>query len=339
MASNQGAWLDGKGHKLRVAEADMPKAGPDHIVVRNHAVAVNPVDWKIQDSGYFVKTWPLILGVDVAGEVHEVGSNVTRFKKGDRVAGHTISLMTQTPQDGGFQLYSRLVAGKAAHLPQNITFTSGAVLPLALDTAAVGLYSTGGAGLGLPFPSLTPKPSNKVIVVWGGSSSVGALAIQLAVASGAKVVTTSSSHNFDFCKSCGASETVDYKSSSVVEDVVSAVEKLGGEFAGCYDAISLPDQSYKYTIPIIEKLGGGVLAVVLGPPENPPSSVKAASVFGINEMTHKIWEEYVTPALEQGKLKCLPEPLVVGKGLESVQAGFDKNKAGVSARKVVIELQ
>ena len=120
--------------------------------------------------------------------------------------------------------------------------------------------------------------------------------------------------------------------------MVNAVKAAGGDFVGCYDAISLQDQSYKYVLPMLEKLGGGNLAVVLPPPENPPSSVKSAHVFGINKMTHPLWADYVTKALEGGQLKCLPEPLVVGKGLESVQKGLDENKKGVSAKKVVVEL-
>lgn len=85
-------------------------------------------------------------------------------------------------------------------------------------------------------------------------------------------------------------------------------------------------------------MGGGNLAVVLGPPKNLASNVKALNVFGINDLTHRIWAEYVTKALESGELKCLPEPLIVGKGLENVQKGLDENKKGVSAKKVVIEL-
>ena len=132
-------------------------------------------------------------------------------------------------------------------------------------------------------------------------------------------------------------QVIDYKSASVVDDVVAAVKKTGGTFAGVYDAISLED-SYKHSVPIIEKLGGGALTTVLPGPQSLPSSVKAGSVFGINENTHVLWKEFITPALEKGVLKCLPEPLVIGKGLESVQKGLDENKKGVSAKKVVIEL-
>ena|ERR1700761_580309 len=132
-------------------------------------------------------------------------------------------------------------------------------------------------------------------------------------------------------------QVVDYNSPSVVDDVVNAVKKLGS-FAGVYDAISTAGQSYDYVLPMLEKLGGGNIAVVLGPPENLPSNVKAGSIFAVNELTPKLWESYLPQALKSGQLKCVPEPMVVGKGLESVQDGFDANKKGVSAKKVVIEL-
>lgn len=340
MASNTAAWLDGKDARLRVAESPLPKAGADEIVVKNFAIAVNPVDWKIQDHGLFIQKWPAVLGCDVAGEVTEVGSDVKNVKEGDRVFGHTINLIAQEPQYGGFQAYSLVKAAKSALIPGSISYAEASVLPLALDTAAVGLYSSAseGQGLGLPFPSLDPKPCGKTIVVWGGSSSVGAITIQLAAASGAKVITTASTHNADFCKKLGAAEVFDYKSASVVDDVVKAVQAAGGDFAGVYDTISLPDQSYNHTLAILEKLGGGVIAVVLPPPENPPSSVKVGNVFGINDLTHPLWADFITQALEAGKFVCAPPPLVVGKGLEAVQKGLDENKKGVSAKKVVIEL-
>lgn len=76
---------------------------------------------------------------------------------------------------------------------------------------------------------------------------------------------------------------------------MAAVKSVsGGTFAGLYDAISLPEQSYKYTIPIVEKLGGGIMPVVLGAPEKDvPSSVKVARVFGISELTHGICKSYI----------------------------------------------
>ena len=58
----------------------------------------------------------------------------------------------------------------------------------------------------------------------------------------------------------------------------------------------------------------------------------------MGEFAFPVWETFVGPALASGQLKCLPEPLVIGKGIESLQAALDKLKGGVSAQKVVIEL-
>lgn len=250
---------------------------------------------------------------------------------------HALSLGTQKPQDGGFQLYTNILSAVAAKIPDSLSFTKAAVLPLAINTAGHGLYSTKEGFFGFPLPSLDPKPLGKTIVIWGGSSSVGALAIQLATASGAKVVSIASKRNHAFVKSLGASEVLDYNDPSIVDDVVKAVKAVGGEYAGIYDAISTPD-SFKHVVPLAEKFGGGIVATTLPPPTDAPASITFGNVFAIDESTHALWQTFVPQALEQGKLKAVPEPLVVGKGLESIQAGLEKSKEGVSAQKVMVEL-
>lgn len=210
---------------------------------------------------------------------------------------------------------------------------------MALDTAAHGLYDSKEKGfMGLDYPSLKPKPSGKTLLVWGGSSSVGAITIQLAVASGAKVISVASKHNIDFVKSLGATEVLDYNTPSIVDDVVKVIKSAGGEFAGIYDAIAL-DASFKQVFPIAEKLGGSNICMTLPPPENVPGHVKVGNVFAVNkEVCPPVWEKYVAAALEQGKLKLVPEPMVVGKGLEHIEKACDTNRKGVSAKKVVVEL-
>jgi NADPH:quinone reductase-like Zn-dependent oxidoreductase len=85
--NNQAAWLTKPGATLEIGDAPLPTAGPGEIVVRNVAVAINPLDWHMLDSGIFLKEWPAVFGCDVAGVVHEIGSGVSRFQKGDRVIG------------------------------------------------------------------------------------------------------------------------------------------------------------------------------------------------------------------------------------------------------------
>jgi NADPH:quinone reductase-like Zn-dependent oxidoreductase len=333
MASNKSAFLDAIGKPLRIAESPMPKPGANDIIVKNHAVAINTVDPSQADTGFMVKQYPIVLGSDVAGEVTEVGSSVTRFKKGDRVVGHAWVFQTGQPEDGAFSLYCRVPAGNAAIIPSNIEYKQAAILPMAIDTASVGLHKEG--YLGIDYPSVDAKPNGKVLVVYGGSSSVGAAAIQLAVNAGCRVIATSSPKNFDLCLECGASDVFDYKDPDVAEKIAKAVGKEN--FVGLWNAIGIPE-SFEVVIPIMQKLGGGFVANTK-PPGELPKDIEARFVLGIDKATWLVWESgFLTKALESGKLKCLPEPMVVGKGLESLQQAFAVRKGDISAQKVVVEL-
>lgn len=84
---NKAAFLDKPGAPLVVRDAPFPKAGPGEIVIRNAAIAINPIGWHMTDSGNFIKQWPAVVGCDVAGEVYETGSDVHIFKTSDRVIG------------------------------------------------------------------------------------------------------------------------------------------------------------------------------------------------------------------------------------------------------------
>jgi NADPH:quinone reductase-like Zn-dependent oxidoreductase len=261
---------------------------------------------------------------------------------------HSINLATGRPEDGAFALYSVVPADKAAILPDSIPFTEGVVLPFALEAAVCCLSVTeitelGGplAGvmtpaLGLPYPSLDPVPSGKTIIVYGGSAAVGAATTQLAVAAGIKVIAITSDRNASFSKTCGAANVYDYKDPSFVEKVIAAAKASEG-FVGIVDAVCSPE-TYANDLAILEALGGGHLACVHPPPEKVPENVKAGMIFAVNDAATPVWRDYVTPALEAGKLKCLPPPLVVGKGLEFIQTALERCGAGVSATKVVVEI-
>ncbi|KAJ5784917.1 uncharacterized protein N7503_010129 [Penicillium pulvis] len=346
---NQAAWLVKAGFPLEIGDAPLPTAGPGELVIKNAAIAINPLDCHMQDSGVFIQQWPAILGCDVAGEVYEVGKDVERFKGGDRVIGHAISLTSGLPQDGAFALYTVIPADKAAILPNEISFTNGVIVPFALEAAvcALSLKEPGVAmpgvatpALGLPYPSLEGVPSTgRTLVVYGGSSSVGSMTIQIATAAGVHVIAISGAHNFDFSKRCGAARVFDHKDALLAGKVIEAVRDKSSEFIGIFDAIATPE-TYANDITILGQLGGGHLACVHPPPPSTdlPANVSAGMIFAVNDVVKPVWKDYVTPALQYGKLQCVPRPFVVGKGLEHIQSALDKIKAGVSATKLVVEL-
>jgi len=179
----------------------------------------------------------------------------------------------------------------------------------------------------------------KALVVYGGSSSVGSMTTQLATAAGINVISVTGAHNVQLSKQCGATQVFEYKDTSVVEKVVDAVRRSGCEFVGIFDAISIPE-TYAHDLAVLTKLGGGHLACTHPPPPaaSVPLGVEAGMIFAVSDVATPVWKDYVTLALEAGRLQCLPPPTVVGKGLEHIQEALNISKAGVSATKLVVVL-
>ena len=255
---------------MKVDESPMPKAGPGQLVVKNATLAINPADPLMHDNGMFVQTWPTILGLDVAGEVVEIGEGVTGFTKGQRVLGEGCRLGSGNLDEAGFQLYTAVAAFMSTPIPDHMSYEDAVVLPLSVSTAAAGLYEAD--KLALPLPTANSKGGAGTILIWGGSSSVGCSGIQLAKASGLDVISTASKDNFELVKSLGARAVFDYKSSTVVADIVAEVKK-GPKVVGCLDCIGRP-YSTGPVADILSQLGGGFISSVGFPLEKLPEKVQ-----------------------------------------------------------------
>ncbi|KAN0117172.1 putative zinc-binding oxidoreductase ToxD [Hyaloscypha variabilis] len=195
-----------------LADIPIPTLRPDYILVRTIAVALNPTDWQTVDESLKDGTPYTLLGCDAAGIVVEVGSEVTKdFKVGDRIAGLAHGGNDLEPQDGTFAEYILLKGDIAMHIPPNISFEEAATLPCGLATVALALYKH----LSLRLPTFRIKEEEKkdgrAILIYGGSSASGTLAIQFAKLSGLTVITTASPHNFPLLKSLGADHVLDYR--------------------------------------------------------------------------------------------------------------------------------
>ena len=247
-------------------------------------------------------------------------------------------------------MYTVVQADKAAILPDHIPFTDGAVLPYAIEAAVCGLcvQEPGPCMPGVMTPALGMRyPSNqnyssmaadRVLIVNGASSSVGSMATQIATAAGINVIAISGAQNFELARKSGASQVFDRRDPTLIAKIVEAVQNTELGFVGIFDAISTPE-NYEQDLAILRNLGGGHLACTHPPPtEDVPSSVKTGMIFAINDVVAPVFRGFVTPALQSGQLKCLPEPTVVGRGLEFVNEALKMSKAGVSATKLVVEL-
>jgi NADPH:quinone reductase-like Zn-dependent oxidoreductase len=366
--TNMAAYLTGpKVKPLKVSSAPytLPKAG--QVTVRNRAIAINPIDRVKQDMGNFLYghiKYPFVLGYDLAGDIVEVGSGVTQFKVGDRVLGFAVGMEKDrnTSTESAFQHYTVVPERLVSRIPDWMKFEDASVIPLGVSTAAAGLYEKD--QLALPYPSLTPTPTGKMVIVWGGSTSVGANAIQLAVASGYEVITTCSPRNFDFVKRLGAARAFDYNSKTIVRDIAAALEgkTLSGALTigtgGAEACLEIMNQS------ICERK---FVAMVSFPTPDPaPESlviprtvahymswsvqwwlkcrvhgVKSNLVWGASPantgICKAVFGEYLPQALEKGVFVPAPEAQVFGHGLERIQGAFEAQKK-VSGKKLVISL-
>ena len=343
MPSNNAAWQNKVGDKPVVHDAPYPTPGGNELVIKAHAWAINPVDWVLQSQPWFPwLEFPLILGNDVAGEVVEVGASVAahQFKIGDRVLALALGSGVNVPAQGGFQEYVVVLPVVASRIPESVSFAQAAVFPLALATAACGLFERGFLALDLPSVVARTRRQDtgkgKVVLVWGGSSAVGSNAIQLACAAGYAVFASSSEANFGYLKKLGATRVFDYKSETVVQDVASAVEKKA--LAGIFQAAGSVEVGLE-----IAKATKSFLSSALPIPEDKvPDGVKAKMVFAStlkdNEVGPAIFGDFLPKALAEGSYQVAPEPWVIGKGLESLQEGLEAQQKGVSAKKIVVTI-
>ncbi|KAH7123199.1 zinc-binding oxidoreductase CipB [Dactylonectria macrodidyma] len=338
---NQAAYSTAKAGPIIVNHAPMPQALPGFVVVKNFALAINPADYLVHDSGAQVKSWPTILGSDVAGEIYEIGDGVTGFRKGQKVAGLSTSYLTGCLDGAGFQLYTSIDAKFLVQLREGIPMSDAAVIPMSVGTAASGLYSED--ALRVSLPRLIPTPTGGKILVWGGSSSIGCSAVQLAVASGLDVIATASKHNFKLVKGLGARVVFDYHSSTVIEDIVR--EMQGTHTPRCFDCVGLP-VSLKPCVEILNRVGGGFITSVRplegSFPTGLPLGIKgsAAWCFGLqNSATGKvIFHQYLPEALEKKRFIPMPKPEIVGHGLEYVEVTVNRMRKGVSGLKLVVQV-
>jgi len=163
---------------------------PKQVLVRVHAASINPIDWKVLNGNMSLITrfqFPHIPGKDVAGVVVDTGSNVKRFKVGDKVYGN----LGMT--DGSFAEYTRGDESSFALKPNNLTMEEAAAIPLACETSYQALFNKASPPIG----------TGSKILIAGGSTSTGLYAIQLAKAVGAYVTTTCSKRNVGLMEKLG----------------------------------------------------------------------------------------------------------------------------------------
>ena len=188
----------GSSDVMRLGEIDRPEIASNEVLVEVVAAGMDRGTWHVMAGkpylmriiGYgFRRPKNPVPGLDVAGTVAAVGSEVTRFKPGDEVFGMS---------RGSFAEFAAVLEDKLAHKPVGLTFEEAAVVPISGGTALQALRDSGNI-----------EPGQNVLII-GASGGVGTYAVQLAKAMGAEVTGVSSTTKLELVRSIGADHVIDY---------------------------------------------------------------------------------------------------------------------------------
>ncbi|HEX5618598.1 MAG TPA: NADP-dependent oxidoreductase [Solirubrobacteraceae bacterium] len=268
--------------QLELIEHDVPPVAPDGVLVRIKAAGVNPVDTKIR-GGYMAQAlpfhFPVILGWDCSGVVEQVGPAVTWFKPGDKVYGY---VRRHHLQYGTYAEYTTAPEGFFAHMPPGLSFEEAAALPLVALTSHQALEALGLRG-------------GESLFIGGGSGGVGHVAIQLAVARGARVVATASEGHHDFLRDLGA-EPLDYHAEDLPARVRDLLADSGTDAAFDLFGGDAREQAFESLRP------GGRLVSIARPPPEPRDGHHEVSYIFVRPSGYDLGE-HVTPLIAEGGLR------------------------------------
>ncbi|KAJ5827401.1 Protein TOXD [Penicillium robsamsonii] len=220
MATQKAVIVTSFEHEGLVTDRAIPALRDDYILVKVEAVALNPTDWK---HVKFLSPPGSLVGCDYAGIVQKIGKNVKKlFKEGDRVCGFVHGGNALQPDDGAFAEYIVAKGDIQMHIPDNLSFQEAATLGVGITTVGQALYQS--LKLALPATLESPQTANplepaETLLIYGGSTATGALAIQFAKLSGYTVLTTCSPHNFEQVKSLGADKVFDYNAPDAAAEI------------------------------------------------------------------------------------------------------------------------
>lgn len=197
----------GSADVLRLAEIDKPDITANEVLVKVRAAGMDRGTWHVlTGQPYLMRIMGFgfrapknqVPGLDVAGMVEAVGSDVTRFQVGDEVFGMS---------RGSFAEYAATREDKLAHKPANLSFEQAAVVPISGGTAIQALRDAGRIEAG------------QTVLIIGASGGVGTYAVQLAKALGADVTGVSSTAKVDLVRSIGADHVLDYSREDFADGV------------------------------------------------------------------------------------------------------------------------
>ncbi|MEG5049749.1 MULTISPECIES: zinc-dependent alcohol dehydrogenase family protein [unclassified Microcoleus] len=313
---------------FRTTEIPRPEPTTNQVLVRIKASGVNPLDSKIRTgkAPHAKPVFPAVLGIDLAGIVEAVGSDVTAFQVGDELYGMTGGV---GGLQGSLAEFAAVDADLLAKKPTNLTLREAAALPLVFLTAWEGLVDRANVCEG------------QKVLIMGGSGGVGHVAVQIARARGAKVFATASTAKHDMVRQLGA-VPIDYRSTSIAQIVQTFTDGQG--FDVVYDSVggsTLDDafQAVRDYGHVVSNYGWGTHSLL-------PISRKAATYSGVfvllplltgkGRAHHGEILRQATQLAEANQLRPVVDPRHFT--LETALSAHEAVEQGTAVTKIVINL-
>lgn len=199
--------------RLTLGELDIPQIKENELLIKVHASGMNPSDY--QTLEFMGKSdVPVVLGLDIAGEVAACGAAVKGFQRGDRV----VFLREVTNPFGGYAEYAVTPANLVCRIPEGLTDAEAAVLPGAGMTAYHVMYDR------------FHLKAGKTMLIQGGAGGVGSYAVQIAKHEGLKVITTCLGRDIAYVKNLGADIVIDFQNEDVNSRVLAETNQKGVDY-------------------------------------------------------------------------------------------------------------
>lgn len=296
-------------------QSNKPRPESSMLLIKVMASSVNPIDCKLRRDGTLAGIeLPVILGLDAAGIVEEVGTGCSRFKKGDEVF-YTAPI--EKNRMGTYAEYHLIHEDLVAIKPPALSFIEAAGLPLAGCTAWQTLFERGHLQLG------------ETILIHAGAGGVGSLAIQMAKAAGARVLATCRKANRDLVANLGADAVIDYR----VEDVTRAVQSVVGSHALDVVFDTVGGVTIANSLSLL-KPGGRILSIAASDSVLGTAYRKNIDLHLVYVTRSRQLMEHLSALIENGKVRPVIDLVLP---LEQIGEAHKRLEAGGVRGKIIIE--
>ncbi|KAI0876701.1 GroES-like protein [Hypoxylon argillaceum] len=344
---------DSHGQPTIQRDATLPPMLPGTVLAKTKAVALNPSDFKM---GIKFPTPGAVIGTDFAGEIVQMHGSVRELrpdlKIGDMVYGLVHGSNPGDPGNGAFAEYVRVPALLAIKYLGDLDISQACSLGVAAATSWMALWEH----LCLPASPSQPAPESFDVLVYGGSTCCGAMAIQLLKLSGARVVTTCSPKNFNLVKSSyGVDAVFDYTN----PDTPKVIRQYTNNRL-CYALDCIADaDSVSCCYAAMGRAGGKYVSLEYCPKElQTRNAIKSEFVMVLEMFGERVqlggeygrepnrerfnsaarWSRQFEALLDEGVIRPHPIECLSG-GFEGVIEGLQRLKTGsISGKKLVVEL-